>query len=331
MDDPYPVSAGQHATWQSDAERQSDHGPPRWRRSLQIAIAAIVVLVAVGAAIGWWLNARHFSSTDDAFVDGYVTQTAPQVAGRVIALRFADNEHVTAGQTLVLIDPRDYQVKLDQANAQHANAVAGLRQAEAQVGVAQANLDQARANVSVAEADREQAQKDYERFTSIDPHAVSRQQVDNATAANQSARAKLDAARQAVRGDEAQLEAGHAQVVAAQAQVQQAEANVAAAELQLSYCAFVAPVTGRIAHRNVDVGNYVNTGQPMFAIVQDEHWVTANFKETQLAGMQVGQPVDIDIDAVPSVTFHGHVDSFFNRAPARFSACCRRRTPPATT
>jgi len=148
--------------------------------------------------------------------------------------------------------------------------------------VLQANLDQARANVLVADADFVQAQKDYERFTSIDPHAVSRQQVDSATATYHAAQAKLDAARQAVRGAEAQLDAGHAQMVAAQAQVQQAAANVAAAELQLSYCTVAAPVTGRIAHRSVDVGNYVNPGQAMFAIVQDVRWVTANFKETSL-------------------------------------------------
>jgi len=98
-------------------------------------------------------------------------------------------------------------------------------------------------------------------------------------------------------------------VVAAQTQVQQADANVAAAELQLSYCTIVAPVTGRIGHRTVDVGNYVNPGQALFAIVQDDMWVTANFKETQLASMHPGQPVDIDIDAIPSVTFHGRVDS----------------------
>jgi membrane fusion protein (multidrug efflux system) len=306
-------------TWQTEAEQQADQGPPRWRRPLGIALGVVVALVLIGAAVAWWLHARQFVSTDDAFIDGYVTQTAPQVAGRVTALKFADNEHVAAGQTLVLIDPRDYQAKLDQAKAQRSNAAGALRQAEAQIGVLQAGLDQARANVAVAEADSVQAQKDYERFTSIDPHAVSRQQVDNAIATYHSSQAKVEAARQAVRGADAQLEAGHAQVVAAQAQVQQSDANVAAAELQLSYCTIAAPVAGRIAHRNVDVGNYVNPGQAMFAIVQDAHWVTANFKETQLADVRVGQPVDIDVDAVPAVTFHGHVDSVQPGTGSEFS------------
>jgi membrane fusion protein, multidrug efflux system len=202
---------------------------------------------------------------------------------------------------------------------QRANAAALLQQTRAQLAVQQANLDQTRANVRVAEADMMQAQKDYDRFTSIDPHAVSRQQVDNATATFRSAQAKLDAARQVVGGAEAQLQAGAAQVEAAQTQVKEADANVAAAELQLSYCTIVAPVAGRIGHRTVSVGNYVNPGQALFAIMQDDMWVTANFKETQLAAMHPGQPVDIDIDAIPSVTFHGHVDSFQPGTGSEFS------------
>ena len=228
MDDPYPVSVRDDATWQSEAERQSEGGSPRWRRRVGIALAVVVGLALIGAGVLWWLHARQFVTTDDAFVDGYVTQVAPQVSGRVTALQFTDNEHVTAGKVLVLIDPRDYQAKLDQAKAQRSNAAAGLQQAEAQIGVLQANLDQARANVTVTEADLLQAQQDYDRFTSINPHAVSRQQVDSATATYHSAQAKLDAARQAVRGADAQLQTGHAQVGAAQAQVQQADANVAA-------------------------------------------------------------------------------------------------------
>ncbi len=247
MDDLYPVSVRDDATWQSEAEQQSEGGSPRWRRRLGIALAVVVGLALIVAGVLWWLHARQFETTDDAFVDGYVTQIAPQVSGRVTALKFTDNEHVTAGKVLVLIDPRDYQAKLDQAKAQRSNAAAGLQQAEAQIGVQQANLDQARANVTVTEADLLQAQQDYDRFTSIDPHAVTRQQVDSATATYRSAQAKLDAARQAVRGADAQLQTGHAQVGAAQTQVQEADANVAASQLQLSYCTIVAPVTGRMA------------------------------------------------------------------------------------
>lgn len=309
MDDPYSNTTLEHTTWQTRAERQAERGSPRWLRWLVIAASTAVAVGVIAGGVTWWLHARHFETTDDAFVDGYSTQMAAQVAGRVTKLEFSDNQHVVAGQTLVQIDPRDFQVKLDQAKAQRANAGAILLQAEAQVAVRRANVDQAQANVRVAEADREQARKDYDRFTAIDPHAVSRQQVDNATATFRSAQAKLDAAHQAVAGAQAQLKSGEAQVLAARTQAQEADANVAAGTLQLSYCTIAAPVTGRIAHRTVSVGNYINPGQALFAIVRDGLWVTANFKETQLAAMHPGQPVDIAIDAIPSTVFHGHVDS----------------------
>ncbi len=319
MDDIHSIVERDRATWQSEAERRSDHGPQRWRRPLLIALGVLVGLAVIGAGIAYWLYQRHYETTDDAFVDGYVTQVAPRVAGQVIELKFVDNEHVQAGQTLVQIDPRDYQVKLDQAKAQQANAEATTQQANAQFGVQRANLDQSRANVTVAEAEFVQARQDYDRFTSINPHAVTQQQIDNAIATFRSAQAKLDSAHQAVEGANAQLQSAQAQVRAAETQVQQADANVAAAELQLSYCTIKAPVSGRIGHRTLDVGNYVNPGQALFGIVQDDMWVTANFEETQLAGVRPGQPVDIYIDAIPSVTFHGHVDSFQPGTGSEFS------------
>jgi membrane fusion protein, multidrug efflux system len=319
MDDLYPASGRDHATWQSRAEQRSDDRGPRWRRLLGIVGALVVGLGVIVVGTIYWLHSRSFENTDDAFVDGYVTQMAPQVAGRVTGLKFVDNEHVTAGQVLLLIDPRDYQVKLDQVTAQRANAEAAVEQARAQLAVQRANLDQSRANVQVAESDLVQARQDYERFTSIDPHAVTRQQVDNATATFRSAQAKLDAAHQTVEGANAQVAAAAAQQRAAETQVRAADANVAAAELQLSYCTIVAPVTGRIGHRTVDVGNYVNPGQALFAIVQDDMWVTANFKETQLADIRPGQPVDISIDAIPSTKFRGRVDSFQPGSGTEFS------------
>ncbi|MDR3534631.1 MAG: HlyD family secretion protein [Rhodopila sp.] len=290
-----------------------DHAPEkpgRFKRILGFTIGAIVLAVLIVGGTRYWLQSRHFESTDDAFVDAYTTQIAPRVAGQVTKLLFADNEHVAAGQTLLLIDPRDYQAKLDQAKAQQASAEATLQQAQAQVVVQQASVDQAAANVRVAEADLLQARQDYARFQAIDPHAVTRQQIDATTATFHSAQAKLDASRQTVDGARAQVTAAHAQVLAAQASLQQAEANTRAAELQLSYCTIVAPVAGVVTHRTVSAGNYVNPGQALFALVQDDRWVTANFKETQLASIRPGQDVDLSIDAVPSVTFHGKVDSF---------------------
>jgi membrane fusion protein (multidrug efflux system) len=325
---PRPMPAYEAATPRDAPPARQEGGPDEPNRSDKqrpgrrwLAWTGGIVLVAAVIAGGvlYWLDTRDFESTDDAFVDAYTTQMAPQVAGRVTGLLFADNQHVTAGQVLLTIDPRDYQARLDQARAQQANARAGVEQANAQLSLQRANVDQAQANVRVSEADLLQAQQDYDRYRAIDPHAVTRQQVEAATATFHSAQAKLDAARQAVGGARAQVLASQAQVLAAQASVQQADANVATAELQLSYCTIVAPVAGIVGHRSVDLGNYVNPGQALFALVQDDRWVTANYKETQLARIRPGQSVDLKIDSIPSVIFHGKVDSFQPGTGSAFS------------
>jgi membrane fusion protein, multidrug efflux system len=280
------------------------------RRLLGISFGVLVILGVIVGGTLYWLQARHFETTDDAFIDTYTTQMAPRVAGQVTKLLFADNQHVVAGQTLLLIDPRDYQAKLDQAKAQQASAEAMLTQAQAQIAVQQANVDQANANVRVEEADLLQARQDYDRYQTIAAGAVSRQQIEAATATFHAAQAKLEANRQTVGGAQAQVHAAQAQVLAAEASLQQAAANTRTAELQLSYCTIVAPVSGMVTHRTVSAGNYVNAGQALFALVQDDRWVTANYKETQLADIRPGQDVDLVIDAAPGVTFHGKVDSF---------------------
>jgi membrane fusion protein (multidrug efflux system) len=300
----------QDDTGEPPGSRRPADKPGGWKRILGFAFGALVLLALVIGGTLYWLNARHFESTDDASVDAYTTQIAPRVAGQVTKLLFADNQHVSAGQPLVLIDPRDFQAKLDQAQAQQASAEATMQQARAQVLVQQAAVDQAAANVRVAEADLLQGRQDYDRFQAINPHAVTRQQIEAATATFHSAQAKREAARQSVDGARAQVLAAQAQVLAAQASLKQAAANTEVAALQLSYCTIIAPEAGIVTHRSVDAGNYVSAGQPLFALVQDGRWVTANFKETQLSDIRPGQNVELSIDAVPSITFHGKVDSF---------------------
>jgi membrane fusion protein, multidrug efflux system len=290
-----------------------------WKRWLGLAAGSLLLIGMAVGGIVYWLEARHFETTDDASVDAYTTQMASRVAGQVTRLLFADNQHVAAGDLLLLIDPRDFQAKLDQVRGQQASAEATLQQATAQVAVQQAAVDQVAANVQVAEADLLQARQDYERFQKINPNAVTRQQVEAATATYHINQAKLEASRQTVGGAKAQVRAAQAQVLAAQASLKQAEANTQAAELQLSYCTIRAPVAGLVTHRTVSAGNYVNPGQALFALVQDERWVTANFKETQLAGIRPGQDVELSIDAIPSVRFHGKVDSFQAGTGSAFS------------
>jgi membrane fusion protein (multidrug efflux system) len=232
--------------------------PPAARRWPRFILGGLVLVVVASGGAWYWLNARHFETTDDASIDAYTTQISSRVAGQVTKLLFADNQHVEAGQTLLLIDPRDFQARLDQVRGQQASAEATLQQARAQVSVQQAAVDQAAANVRVAEAELVMARQDYERYQKINPGAVTRQQVEAATATFHADEAKLEAGRQTVGGAQAQVQAAQAQVQAAEASLKQAEANTRAAELQLSYCTIVAPVAGMVTHRTVSAGNYVN-------------------------------------------------------------------------
>ncbi len=294
--------------------------PPKGGKARAFLVLFLVLGGLGGLGAYAWIQGRHFESTDDAFVDGHVSQVASQVAGRVTKLLVNDNQLVRAGQELVTIDPRDMQVRLDQALAGRAQAVAQAEQARATLGIRRADLAQARAQVTVSKADLYQAQHDLSRYQAINPRAITRQLLDNATAAQRSAAAKLEASRQAVAGMQAQIVAAQAAVDAAVAAVHTGDANIADARLQLSYTHVVAPAAGRVTRRTVEVGNYISPGQALLAIVQPGLWVTANFKETQLTDMRPGQPVRFHVDAFPDAKLTGHVDSFQSGTGSVFSA-----------
>lgn len=301
-----------------DTPAEPDAPPPRGRARAFIGMF-VVFAVLGGAAVYYWLSTRGTESTDDAFIDGHVSQVAPQVSGRIVKLLVSDNQLVRAGQELVTIDPRDYAVRLQQAQAQRAEAAAAVAQAQATLGVRRADTAQADANIRVAEADLFQAQQDLARYRAINPRAITKQQLDNATASSRSAQARVDASRHAADSTRAQLAVAETQVRQAQASLRTDEVNVANGELQLSYTHVVAPAPGRVTRRTAEVGNYVNPGQALLAIVQPDLWVTANFKETQLAGMMPGKAARISVDAFPDATLHGHVDSLQSGTGAVFS------------
>lgn len=293
---------------------------PRWKKALYWIVGLVVLAALIIAGTLYWLHARHFENTDDAFIDGYMSQVSAQVSAKVIRLAVSDNQEVQAGQVLVQLDPRDYQIKLDQARAQRLQAAAQLDQARAQLGIQQANLDQAEANVRVTEAELGQQESDLARYRKIDPRAITRQQLDTSSAQTKSARARLDANKQAVQGARAQVEAQKASIEAAEANLKASDVSVANAELQTSYTSVLAPTAGKVTKRTVDVGNYVNPGQALLAVVPDEMWVTANFKETQLALIRKGQHVRIAVDACPDSEISGHIDSFQTGTGAVFSS-----------
>jgi membrane fusion protein (multidrug efflux system) len=292
----------------------------RLRRPVVTAVIAIAALAVIIGGVLWWLQARRYESTDDAFIDVHMTRVAPQVAGRVLRVAVDDNQEVKPGEPLVEIDPADYQSRLDQALANQATAEANLAQAQAQQTVVQADAEQARAQVGVAEANATNAASQLRRDQPLaEREVISRQQLDNDTANARSTAATLIAAQKRLASAEAQLSVAAAQVAAAQASIKAAAAQVAQAQLNLSYTRVAASEGGRVARKNVATGDYVQVGQNLMALVPSAVWITANFKETQLDLMRAGQPVDIRVDAYPEKTFHGHVASFQPGSGAVFS------------
>jgi membrane fusion protein (multidrug efflux system) len=289
----------------------------RWPAPL---FACLVVLCLIGGGVLFWRDARHYEATDDAFIDGHISQVSAQISGRVMRLLIEDNQFVTAGQTLVELDPRDMDVRLAQLTAQRDQAEAALAEARATLPVRQAELDQASANIRVAQAETLQSQRDLTRDTAINPHAISAQVVDSARAGASASQARLDAARQAELAARAQITVAKTRVSSQEAALRLSEANLEDARLQLSYTHIVAPAAGRVARRTVELGHYVTPGQALLAVVQPACWVTANFKESQLADMKPGQAASVSVDAFGGRTLAARVDSLQPGTGAVFSS-----------
>jgi membrane fusion protein (multidrug efflux system) len=295
----------------------------RWRPRRWLIL--LIALVAVGAVVGgisWWIESSKWVSTDDAFIDTHTVQVSAQVAGRVKSVLVEDNQEVRAGDPLVELDPADFEAALSQAVANQESAQGQLAQAKAQLPVAQANLDQARAQVAVAQAASTNADINLQRDQSLERMgglAISHQQLDNDTATARSDAANLVAAQQKVTASEAQLALNQTQIDTAEAGVRAAVAQVAQARLNLSYTVIRASLAGRITNKTVALGNYVQVGQALTALVPDQVWVTANYKETQIGEMRAGNAVDIYVDAYPGHVFHGRVQSVQAGSGAAFS------------
>jgi membrane fusion protein (multidrug efflux system) len=277
-------------------------------QSIWVKLAiALVVLALIAGGIVWWLISRQYEDTDDAFIDTHIVHISPQVAGQVISVRVNDNQEVRRGQPLVELSSADSQTKYMQAKAQEAQALTQVAQARA--SEAGAAAQEAGAAAQDASAMRDLAR--YRQLQQTAPQAVAQQQVDQARATAENASAQRRAAQ-------AQIAGAQAQIANAKAQIKVIESQIAAADLLLSYAHIVAPVDGHVTQRSVAPGNYVTPGEELMAIVPDQLWVTANFKETQLAHMRVGQPVTLSIDACAGEDIRGHVDSIQRGAGQAF-------------
>ncbi len=294
--------------------------PTTSRRSRKVKILAgvTILIAAVGVLCYYFLFIAPYETTDDAFIEGRVVLISPRVSGPVTRLLVEDNQRVNAGDPLVEIDPRDYDTQLAQAQADLASARAQLAQAQSQITVDDAKSEQQSAAVLSAGAEATRAAADLTRYESVESRAISRSQLDYARAQAQVTAAAVEVAKHQAGAAAAQASLSRVSVDTASARVQQEEAKLEQARLNLSYTKVTAPINGRVTQRTVEAGIYVQTGQALLALVPEEVWVVANFKETQLDHMRPGQPVSIRLDAYPGREFSGRVDSIQAGTGARF-------------
>ena len=315
----------------ANTNKTSKAHPPKKKRG---AVFWLVFAVATVAGVMWLANFVHrsivFEETDDAYINGHIHQISSKLAGTVAEVLVSENEAVKSGQVLARIDPLAFEISLQKANAalaqEKANAMqarAALDQAKAQHAQAQAQATSAEAQVRQIEAQLQMANVNFERNQRLfqnDVHAVSKAELDTTRSAAQAREAAFAGAKADLAAAQARVQASAAAVESAQAEISTGEAKVAAqtagvrdAERELSYSTIPAPSDGRIGNKNVEVGNRVQVGQALFALVGGDYWIVANFKETQIKKMHAGQAVEITVDAVDGHGFAGKVESI---APA---------------
>ncbi|MFA6211059.1 MAG: HlyD family secretion protein [Candidatus Obscuribacterales bacterium] len=347
-----------------------------------IAIAATLLLAMAGGTY-WWLNRTPIEETEDSFVTGHIHQLGARVSGTVIAVPVQDNQHVQSGETLVKIDPKDFQNSLETAKAAAIKAswqaleaktsiIKNTRAAESQqyqanseLASANAQVDRAKSIVSETtlgvtlaavqikqrQAELVRAASDYERYQSlVEDRAATTQAYEKAKQDKDVAESNLQAAQENYKQAKLRVEQAKQALLDAQSNVErakgaaqsalaaraetesskhnlsmqqaallQAETETTNAANQLSYTSIVSPIAGRVGHKTVEVGQQIERGQALLSVVSDDKWIVANFKETQLSKMTVGQEVEIHIDALPQKIFKGHVESIAPASGAQFA------------
>jgi membrane fusion protein, multidrug efflux system len=403
------TAASQDRTAVAVAKLPGQKGPGR--KPIVLVILGAAALLGLGYGTKLFIHSLAHEDTDNAFIEGIAVQVSPQISGHVVKVAVKDNQHVSAGDLLVQVDPRDYQTRVDFARAALAGAEARLRAAESnlamirktavaavdqeqgaldaartaidtarirlaltqsmgvqagsRVKAAEAQVEQAKAEWEAAEAEATRAKADLVRYDNLfKTGGVTASQLDqyaavaHSTAAAQKAAqrriaaaeaqaneavAGLQTAKEDIRQAESQIKAAEARLEEAKgrldganvaneriasaeaeqsrasAEIRQLKAELDQAELNLSYTQLTASQAGTITKKAVEEGNYVRPGEPLMALVSDDKWVIANFKETQIEYMRPGQPVLLRLDSYPHTPLRGHVDSLQRGTGARFS------------
>lgn len=284
-------------------------------------ILALILVAALGFSVKEYVYYKSHETTDNAQVDADISPVSARVNGYVKEIRFEDNQHVKAGDTLVILDDRDFVIKLQQAEAALDAARQMVTVSQSAVSESRANIATAKANVEAAKVKLWKATEDYNRYKNLyDDHAITKAQFDAMKAEKESAEAALTAAQSQVPVINEKVSTNRQQVSATAANIALRQSDIDYAKLQLSYTVIVAPADGIVSKRTIQEGQLVQAGQPLLSIVDMDHlYVTANFKETQLNQLSVGEKVDMVVEAYGDTTITGVVESFSGATGARFS------------
>jgi membrane fusion protein, multidrug efflux system len=301
-----------------------------------IFLIILIILVIGGAwfGISKYIHGQHHEETDDAQISADITPVIPRVSGYVKKIKVNDNQYVKQGDTLLILDDRDFVIKVEEAQAALAAAQTNLQIAKATTTAAKANISTSQASVGTIDAQIDAAKvnvwrtsQDFERYSNlIKDHSITQQQYEQALAAKQTAEKQLQILQEQKKQASSQTNAVASQsnataqqISAANALIQQRQVEVNAAKQNLSYTVVIAQQDGLVSKVNVQPGQFIQAGQSLFSVVHNNIWVTANFKETQINKMRIGQKVIVTADAFRNHEFEARLASFSPATGSTFS------------
>ena len=286
------------------------------RKTLIRVALGLVLLLFVGLGVWYWRHIHTFISTDDAYVSGYVGVISPRVPGRVARVAVEDNQFVKPGQILLTLEPQDYQAALAQAEGNLGRLRQDMAENYVKVATARAKLAEAGANFKQAGTDQVRYTALYQRRT------VPKQTLDNVETRYRVNQALVDRYKRELQQALAAIGGSTALPIDEQPVIKEAQAKLEQARLNLQYTEIPAKITGYVTRRQVEVGNWVQPGQPLMMLVPlktDQLWVQANYKETELTHVYLGQPAKVEVDTYPGAEFKGRVDSIMAGTGSAFS------------
>jgi membrane fusion protein (multidrug efflux system) len=284
-------------------------------------LGLLVLIAAVAWGLRWWTVGRFIETTDDAYLEADSVVVAPKVSGYVTDVYVADNQPVQVGTPLVQLDSRQYRVALDQARATVDARMADIQRAQADIQQQYANIAQAKAQLQVAAVSLRHANDEVARYAPLAATgAETTERLAELTSQRDQARATLTANAAALAAAQTQIAANTAAIAQARAQLEAAKANAAQSQLDLDNTLVRSALAGKVGDRTVRVGQYVQPGTRMLTVVPVQNtYIEANFKETQISRMRIGQPVTLHVDALSGTDLHGVVDSFAPGTGSQFA------------